>query len=601
MKFSDQLRSGPARAPMLALSLAAGLCMAAGHAGAQTTSSARPTPAVTAPGEPPNSGTQTTTGPQGTGGSQSAAGSQMTVGGQTTPGTKDFLDAASDNANWVLPNKSYTGNHYTGATEINPDNVGTLGLAWKFRLDDDAPVEVSPIVWNGTMYVTSAHDHVYALDAATGKLKWKFSDNPHVIAFAANRGIGLMDGNVYLGTLDGHLIALNAETGQKVWDIVAAHDAANSFYTMAPVPYHNSSTNQDMLLLGVSNGDWGGNGYITAFDPKDGHRLWEWQTIPGPGEPGHDSWSGDSWKRGGASTWGGATIDPATQTLYLDLGNPGPDFLGTVRQGANLFTDSMVALDISGAQPKLKWAYQFIPHDTHDWDPAMAPVLFNGKVGNDQRQLIAAGDKAGNFWILDAGTGKLVNHTVASFQKGVDTPPSTEGNVACPNTLGGIEYQGGGYDPVSNTFYIPSQNECGTWTANKDVIYIAGQFYLGGAFPNLLGPDTSQMNAINVSDGIFNWRQHAKLPTYGGALVTASGLVFSGGLGGEENAFDAKSGRLLWTYDTGSYIQAPSEAYEANGKEYVVVGSGPAGNAKIPELPDIKNMPAVISAFTLKR
>jgi alcohol dehydrogenase (cytochrome c) len=519
---------------------------------------------------------------------------------QSTPSAQDFLNAANDSSNWILPAKSYTGNHYTNAHQIATNNVKDLKLAWKFEVDDSGPMEVSPIVYNGTMYATSAHDHVYALDAATGKVKWDFKNSPHVISFAANRGIGLVDGNVYIGTLDGHLIALNAETGKKVWDKVTVDDTANSFYTMAPVPYHDPATNQDMLLLGVSNGDWGGIGNISAYDPKDGRLIWRWETVPGPEDPGHDTWSGDSWKRGGASTWGGVTIDTATHTMYLDLGNPGPDFLGTVREGDNLYSDSMVALDISGKQPKLKWYHQFIAHDTHDWDPAMQPVLFTGKVGNDSRKLVAAGDKAGNFWILDAETGQLVNHTVTNFQKGADTAPSVEGNVACPNTLGGIEYQGGAFDPATNAFYIPSQNECGHWTASKDVMYIAGQFYLGGGFPKLVGPNTGQLNAIDVSTGIFSWRHHFDLPNYGGALVTSSGLVFSGNLGGKENAFDAKTGKELWSYDTGGYIQAPSEAYEVNGKEFVVVASGPAGNAAIPELPDTNGQKPVISAFTLK-
>jgi alcohol dehydrogenase (cytochrome c) len=519
---------------------------------------------------------------------------------QTTPSPQEFLNAASDNANWILPAKSYTGNHYTNATQISPSNVSGLQLAWKFMVDDTGPMEVSPIIYNGTMYATSAHDHVYALDAATGKLKWEFKDSPHVISFAANRGIGLLDGNVYIGTLDGHLIALNSETGQKVWDKVTVDDTANSFYTMAPVPYHDAATNQDMLLLGVSNGDWGGIGDISAYDPKDGHLIWRWVTVPGPGQPGHDTWSGDSWKRGCAATWGGATIDPAAHLLYLNLGNPCPDFLGSVREGDNLYSDSMVALDISGKAPTLKWYHQFIPHDTHDWDPPMQPVLFSGKVGDNMRNLVATGDKAGNFWILDAGTGKLVDRTITSFQKGVDTAPSVEGTIACPNTLGGIEYQGGAFDPATNAFYIPSQNECGRWTANKEVMYIAGQFYAGGAFPKLVGPSTGQMNAIDVSTGVFNWQHHFDLPNYGGALVTASGLVFSGNLGGNENAFDSKTGQLLWSYDTGGYIQAPSETYEANGKEFVVVASGPAGNAVIPELPNTSGQQASISAFTLK-
>jgi len=523
---------------------------------------------------------------------------------QSTPSPTDFLNAATDSANWILPHKDYSGNPYTNATQIGPSNVANLHVAWTFHPVDTGPLEVSPMIYNGTMFVTTAHDHVYALDAATGAVKWSFTDNPHVIAFAANRGVGLVDGNAYIGTLDGHLIALNATTGQTVWDKVTVSDTANSFYTMAPVPYHNAATGQELLIEGVSNGDWGGRGDIAAYDPKDGSLIWKWYTVPGPGQPGNDSWSGDSWKRGGAAAWTGATIDPATQTLYLNLGNPQPDFLRTVRQGDNLYSDSIVALDISGSEPKLKWYYQFIPHDTHDWDPVMQPILFTGKVDGQDRQLIASGDKAGSVWILDAQTGKLLSRTPASFQFNQDVDPTLSGNYACPNTLGGVEFEGGAFDPATNTLFVPTQNECGFWTSTKDAVYIAGQFYIGGAFPKLVGPNTGQMNAIDVGTGVFNWRHHFNLPNYGGALVTASGLVFSGNLGGSENAFDTKTGNVLWSYDTGGYITAPTESYEVNGKEFIVIAAGPAGNASIPELPQSSSAsgPApVITAFTLSQ
>ncbi len=518
---------------------------------------------------------------------------------QSAPTADDYLNAASNNADWVLPAKTYSDNRYVTSTGITPENVGGLKPAWTFKLDDDGPMETAPIVWHGTMYVTSAHNHVYALDAATGKAKWSFADNPHVISFAANRGVGLMDGNVYMGTLDGHLVALNADTGEKVWDKVTVDDTANSFYTMAPVPYHNPSTNQDMLLLGVSDGDWGGIGNISAFDPKDGHRIWQWNTVPGPGEPGHDSWSGDSWKRGGAAVWSGLAIDPKSQTLYLDLGNPQPDFLATVRQGDNLYSDSIVALDISGSQPKLKWYHQFIKQDTHDWDPAMPPVLFQGKRGNQTVNLVAAGDKAGNFWLLNADNGDLVDHTVVSFQHGQETAPNIEGNVACPNTNGGIEWNGGAYDPDSNQFFVPSVNECGFWKSTHDVVYIAGQFYLGGVFPTFVGPNTGNFNAINVSTGVFDWRKNYDLPAVGGALVTKAGLVFSGELSGKFDAYEIKTGKLDFSYDTGSPILGAPTSYEDGGKQYVAVASGEAGNQKIPELPK-QSKGAMVTAFTVQ-
>jgi len=509
------------------------------------------------------------------------------------PTQQDYLNAAQNDSYWILPAHTYSGNRYVQTDQLTKSRVDELKKAWTFKIPDDVPVESVPIVWNGTMYVTSAHDHVYALDAKTGELKWEFKYNPHVVAFARNRGVAIMGRNLYLGTLDGHLIALDAETGDKIWDKPAVHDQSNSFYTMAPVPYKN------MLLLGVSNGDWGGLGYITAFDPKTGDRIWEWKTVPGPGEPGHDTWSGDSWKRGGASVWSGLAIDPATDTLYVSCGNPQPDFLGTVREGANLYSDSIVALDISGQKPQVKWYYQFIPHDTHDWDPAMPPVLFTGTVDGRSEKLVAVGDKAGNFWILDAGTGKLVHHTAVSFQKGQNTEPSKTGNVACPNTNGGVEFNGGAYDPDTNTFFLPSTNQCGVWKSADRAVYIAGQFYLGGQFPSLLGPNTGWFNAVDVSSGVFKWRHAFDLPANGSALVTSGGLVFTGEMSGKFDAFDTKTGQLLWQYDTGSPIAAPPAVYNVDGVEYVAVASGPPGFLQAPEMSD-QNAGAMVSAFAVQ-
>ena len=506
------------------------------------------------------------------------------------------MKAAGNNNDWILPAKDYSGNRYVSMTGITSDNVKQLKPIWKFQISDEGPLETAPIVWHNTIYVTSAHDHVYALDAKTGKQKWEFSDNPHVIAFAANRGVALMDGNVYVATLDGHLIALNADTGKKVFDVQTVQDPTNSFYTMAPVPYHNSSTGQDMLLLGVADGDWGGIGNIAAYNPKNGHRIWQWETIPEPGQKGHNTWSGDSWKRGGGAVWSGIAIDPKTQTLYIDAGNPQPDFLGSVRKGKNLYTNSMIALDISGSKPKMKWYQQFIPHDTHDWDPAMPPVLFTGKIDGKSHDLVAAGDKGGNFWVLDAKDGDVVYHTAVSFQHNQDSHPTQAGNVACPNTNGGVEYNGGSYDPETNMFYLPSSNECGLWHSSKQAIYISGQFYLGGSFPKFVGPNTGQMNALDIDNGVFAWRWHSKLPMVGGALSTKSGLVFSGLLNGDLDAFDAKTGDVAWSYNTGSPIIAPPTAFEMDGKDYIAVASGPAGNQQISALPS-KNAGALLTVF----
>ena len=487
------------------------------------------------------------------------------------PTSQSYANAASDNGNWILPARSYSGNRYVPSAQISSAAVATLQKAWSTPVDARGPLEVSPIVWHGTMYVTSSHNDVYALDAKTGVLKWHFPYKPHVIAFSANRGVALAGGNVYEATLDGHLIALNATTGKVVWNVLAAHDPRNTFFTMQPVPYGS------MLLLGASNGDWGGIGYLSAFDAATGKRLWDWYTVPGPGEPGHNTSSGDSWKRGGAAIWSGVAIDPSTNTLYADLGNPQPDFLGTIRAGANLYSNSMVALDISGSRPKMKWYHQFIPHDTHDWDPAMPPVLFTGSVGGASRSLVASGDKGGNFWVLDAGTGKVVYHLAVSTQRGQNTQPSKAGDIACPNTNGGVEFNGGSYMPETNAFYVPSVDQCGIWTSPGTAVYLAGQFYLGGAFPKLYGPSTGYMSAVDIGTGKFMWRKHLAFPQIGGSLSLSSGIVFTGGVNGDFTAYDAKTGNVLWHYPMGLTIQAPASYYELDGKPYIVVGAGPAG------------------------
>jgi alcohol dehydrogenase (cytochrome c) len=521
---------------------------------------------------------------------------------QTGPSSNMLLKQSDAGANWILPTGNYSGNRQVNESEIGPQNVDQLKVAWSFKIPDAGPVEASPIVWDGLVYITTSRDDVYAVDAKTGEMKWKYNPRPmQLVGFPRNRGVAVYDGMVFVAMLNGHLAALDAKTGKEIWNKQTIQDPQSTFYTMQPVPYKGK------ILLGASDGDWGGIGNISAFDPKTGARLWQWQSIPGPGEPGHDTWSGDSWKRGGGAIWSGVAIDGNTDTLYVNTGNPQPDFLGKLREGKNLYTDSMVALDISGAKPKLKWYHQFIAHDTHDWDPAMPPVLFTGKVNGKETKLAAAGDKAGNFWILNAENGDLISKTPVSYQLNQDTEPTVQGaNYACPNTNGGVEYNGGAYDPATNSFFVPSTNQCGKWSANTEAKFVAGQFYLGGPFPSLVGPNTGWFSAIDVGTGVFDWRHHLDLPANGGALVMnysssknpppQESLVFTGTLDGHFDAYDAKSGKLLWQHNTDASIIAPPATFAMNGERYILVASGDPGFLKVPELAKPTG-PAVLTAF----
>ena len=320
----------------------------------------------------------------------------------------DLLNAGRDDKDWILPGKTYQDNRYTGLEQITPQNVQMLAKAWSTEIADHGQQETSPIIWRGTMYLSTPHESVLALDAATGKLKWQFPYNPsYTITYAVNQGVGIADGKVFVATQDCRVIAIDATSGKQSWNVNGCPNdryasTANSWFHMAAHVYKNQ------IILGTSGGDTGAIGHVMAFSTSDGHRLWDWQAIPGPGQPGHDTWPGDSWQHGGGAVWSGLAIDPATDTLYVAPGNPGPDLVDVHRKGLNLYTNSLVALDISGAKPKMKWYYQLTSDDTHDDDPAMRPVVFDGRVGGAMRHPIAIADKGGNFAILDRTDGKVV-------------------------------------------------------------------------------------------------------------------------------------------------------------------------------------------------
>ena len=497
-----------------------------------------------------------------------------------SPNDEMLRSASQNDDNWILPGKSYSGNRYTALTQIDKANVGTLSVGWRTSIADDGEQEAAPIIWNGTMYLSTPHDGVLALNAGNGKLLWQTPYNPaYILLFAANRGVGLADGKVFIATQDCRVIALNATTGKTAWNVQGCQDTSNSFYSMAAYVYKNQ------LILGTGGGDNGTIGLISAFSIQDGKRLWDWQTIPSPGQPGHETWPGESWKHGGGAVWSGVSIDSDSDTLFVAPGNPGPDMIATGRQGQNLYTNSLVALDISGAKPRIKWYYQILQNDTHDADPAMIPVLFEGQVDGQKRKLVAIGDKAGDFVLLNRETGQVVHRLALSNQIGLETQPSAQGTEACPNHGGGIEWNGGSYDPSSNSFLVPSTEECAIWKiTSDDPQYVPGQPYTGGPFPKRQN-GTGVLTSIDVSTGQVRWRNPLPYPAEGGVLITATGLAFTSDVGGNLYAFDAASGHQYWTDFTGSNVVAPISAYRLDGVEYLAVVVGEAGNQQTPNLP----------------
>lgn len=504
-------------------------------------------------------------------------------GGNAPSDSAALLGAGSNDANWVIPGKTYAGNRVTGLDEITPANVGQLKKAWITSVKDDGEEEASPIVWNGTVYVSTAHDNVIALDGTSGALKWAFPYSPsYELQYAVNRGVGLEDGRLYLVTQDCRLLAIDAATGKQAINVPACHDTSNTWYSMAAYVY------KDKVIVGTSGGDLGGSGLISAFSARDGSRLWDWHTVAQPGEAGHETWPANSYVHGGAAVWSGLSIDQSTDTLYAAPGNPGPNLTDYGRKGQNLYADTVVALDISGAVPRLKWYYKVVPNDVHDNDPSMPPVLFTGTVNGTPRQLLAVGDKAGDFVILDRTNGAPLARLAVSNQQGIfTTVPTAAGTFACPNHGGGIEWNGGSYDATTNLFFIPSTQECAVWKIidTGAVPYIPGQTYSAGPLPKRR-PATGLLTAVDVSSGKPAWKKQFRYPAQGGVLVTRNGLLFTTDTGGEIYALDPKTGRELWHDDVGSAIVAPISAYRSSdGHEYLVVEAGEAGNQQTPNLP----------------
>jgi alcohol dehydrogenase (cytochrome c) len=503
------------------------------------------------------------------------------------PGAEILTHAAEDAGDWILPAKSYSSNRVTTLGDITPDNVTHLKKAWVTKLADDGQQEAAPIVWHGVMYLSTPHNHILALDASSGALKW---ENPYTaqytILYFVNRGVGFADGKVFEATQDCHLIAADAATGKTLWNVRGCVDTTNSLYSMAAYPYDGK------VLVANGGGDNGTRGHVQAFNAADGSGAWDWETLK------HDTWPGNSWEHGGGAVWSGISVDPETHTLFLPVGNPGPDLILAGREGPDLYTNSIVALDVSTGTPRVKWYSQLLQNDTHDVDPSMAPVLFTGRVDGRDRAMVAIGNKGGALFMFDRGSGQLIHKVVVDDDYNLFTSvPTPQGTVACPNHGGGIEFNGVSYDSATNLIVIPSTDECGDWkTTAATATYVPGRAYTGGSLPTRRD-GTGVLTAVDVATGRVAWRDSVGFPAQGGVTLTTTGLAFTSDLSGRVYAFDIRTGRELWRDSTGSSIVAPISIYRANGHVYVAVVSGEAGAQTTPNLPPPNG--SVVTAYAL--
>lgn len=495
-----------------------------------------------------------------------------------------IVNADKESGNWLTYSGNYSAHRFSHLTEITPQNVAKLKTVWAYQIEGRGRFETSPIVVDGVMYVTEPPTKLTALDIRTGRPLWTWqranARSARTIGFGpTNRGVAILDDTVYIGTLDCYLVALDARSGAVRWETKVADNGLGYSITAAPLAIDGR------VIVGISGGEAGIRGFLDAYDAKTGKQSWRLWTVPGPGEKGNETWGGESWKTGAGATWLTGSYDPATNTLYWGTGNPGPDWNGDVRPGDNLYTCSLLAIDASTG--KLKWHFQYTPHDTHDWDSNQIPVLLEATVQGRQRKLVAMANRNAFYYLLDSATGEFilgVPYAKQTWAKGIDakgrpivlpnTEPTVEGNLVWPSLQGATNWFSPSYSPLTKLFYVPTR-EMGAYYYKGEAEYKPGQWYAAGGERALEGDKAhGAIRALEVTSGKLKWEFRLQTPLWAGLLATAGGVVFGGSNEGNFFALDAMSGKPLWDFQTGGQIAANPISFLIDGKQHVAITAG---------------------------
>jgi alcohol dehydrogenase (cytochrome c) len=525
--------------------------------------------------------------------------------------TQEQLNAAAkDENNFLHTNGNYDQTRYFPGKQINTSNVGKLHPAWIFQTEVKESMETTPIVVNGVMYVTTSFDHVYALNAKTGEEYWHYKHAMGPVTTYCcgpnNRGVAVYDDKVYLATLDAKLVALDAKTGSVVWQTEIADPTLGYSETMAPTAVDGK------ILIGTNGGEYGIRGFVKAYDAKTGKLVWTfdtspensvgvWATTDATGKDLHRdiaaekaqlAKTGDPYKTVGGGVWQNPSIDLATKRIYFVVGNPSPDLDGSVRPGDNLYTESLVSVDLDTG--KYVCHFQYIPHDLWDLDDTSPTVLVNAKDkdGNVVPAVIHGG-KTGHVYVNSRKDCSLIRFSEPMVsQEGMYTLPTAEGARMLPGANGGVEWSPMAVNPELGLTYAVNLHQPMTYQVQSSP-YPGGKLWLGGAF-KVIATEASfgNVTAVDYNTGKIKWQVKTPLPMMGGPLTTAGGLMFTGEGDGWFRAYDAATGKVLWSFFAGAGVNAPPASYAIDGKQYIVVGAG--GNTQI----DFKRGNNII-AFTI--
>lgn len=487
--------------------------------------------------------------------------------------SQEELNAADTNTtDWLVSNHGYSGQRYVDLKQINTRNVASLRAACIYQASDTKAFHTNPLVYRGVMYLTTSTSTM-AIDATTCKERWRHNWRPKSVeVWPPNRGVAIKDGRVVRATTDGYMFALDMETGKVLWEKKVVDSAKNEgSFNGAPVIF------EDLVFIGLGVSEQGVRGWVGAFKLDNGELVWRFNSIPNPGEPGSETW-GDSEaiKHGGGAVWAPMSLDAKAGLLYVPISNPAPDFHDDDRPGANLYTNTMMVLDARTG--KMKWYYQAMPHDTHDYDTTQVSPLFSSTIGGKTRKLVAVSGKDGLLHVLDRETKEHLYEVPVTTRSNVEVPlNSTEAVHVCPGVLGGVQWNGPAFNPRTNMLYVNAVDWCGTFREAKEARFVAGQIYMGGihvADP----PEKARgwLTAVDASTGKVTWKYESSKPMLAAVTTTSGDLIFTGELTGDFLALDAKTGKVLHRFYTGGTMNGGVITYAINGKQYVAVASGSA-------------------------
>ncbi|HIA82547.1 MAG TPA: quinonprotein alcohol dehydrogenase [Rhodospirillales bacterium] len=521
-----------------------------------------------------------------------------TLYGNMATVTQDMMNrAGADANNFLHTNGNYAQTRYYPASQINTSNVKNLRPAWIFQTEIVESMETSPLVINGVMYVTTSFNHVYALDAATGSQIWHYKHKMGPITTYCcgpnNRGVAAYGDKVFMGTLDARLIALDAKTGKKVWDTQIANPELGYSETMAPTAVNGK------ILIGTNGGEYGIRGFVKAYDANSGRLLWTFHTTPeisvgvwakndATGRDMHRDIAaekaalkklGDPYKTVGGGVWQNPAVDLETNRIYFVAGNPSPDLDGSIRPGDNLYTNSLISVNLDTG--KYVCHFQYIAHDVWDLDAVSPPILTHVKDKNGKTvKGVLHGGKTGHVYVHKADDCSLIRFSEAMVpQENMWVLPTKDGKRMLPGANGGVEWSPMTVDANLGLVYAINLHQPMTYHV-ESTPYPGGKLWLGGAFKVIANEEQwGNVTAVDYNTGQIRWKAKTQQPMIGGILATAGGLAFAGEGNGLFKAYDSATGNVLWQFQAGAGVNAPPSSYTVNGKQYIVVGAG--GNVQL--------------------